>query len=113
MRAGPCALHNLHIHWYATATASSSCCRWQSWAHFIICVQFFARDIGRCAPAVGNILGVTLDVSSLVAMFRRVRRAGLISEFVSISPNHKHRLVHIACDGGRVCRLQHVTMLLH
>jgi len=53
---------------------------------------------------VGNILGITLDAGRLVAMFRKVRRAGLISEFVSISPNHKHRLVHIACDGGRVCR---------
>jgi RNA polymerase Rpb2, domain 4 len=52
----------------------------------------------------GNILGVTLDSRRLVEMFRKVRRAGLISEFVSISPSHKHRLIHIACDGGRVCR---------
>jgi len=57
----------------------------------------------------GNILGVTLYVSRLMAMFRKIRRAGLISEFVSISPNHKHRLVHIACDGGRVCRLHLIT----
>jgi len=45
-------------------------------------------------------------------MFRQVRRAGLISEFVSISPNHKHRLVHIACDGGRVCRSRVVFSLV-
>jgi len=57
-----------------------------------------------CNILVGNILGITLDARRLLAMFRKVRRAGLISEFVSISPNHKHRLIHIACDGGRVCR---------
>ena len=63
-------------------------------------------------PLAGNILGVTLDVVRVVAMFRKVRRAGLISEFVSISPNHKHRLIHIACDGGRVCRSYFVASLL-
>ena len=30
--------------------------------------------------------------------------AGYIHEFVSISPNHAHKLVNIASDGGRVCR---------
>jgi len=62
--------------------------------------------------AVGNILGITLAASRLVAMFRKIRRAGLISEFVSISPNHKHRLIHIACDGGRVCRSHALTFLV-
>ena len=33
-----------------------------------------------------------------------MRRAGYVNEFVSISPNHQHRSVHIASDGGRVCR---------
>jgi len=61
---------------------------------------------------VGNVLGITLAASHLVAMFRKVRRAGLISEFVSISPNHKHRLIHIACDGGRVCRSCALTFSL-
>jgi len=62
---------------------------------------------------LGNVLGVTLDAGRLMAMFRKVRRAGLISEFVSISPNHKHRLIHIACDGGRVCRSECSSLHLY
>ena len=52
----------------------------------------------------GNILGVTRDYKRLVRVFRKMRRAGYINEFVSISPNHAYRCVHIASDGGRVCR---------
>lgn len=52
----------------------------------------------------GNILGVIRDYQRLVSTFRRMRRAGYISEFVSIFPNHTHRCVYIASDGGRVCR---------
>nr|KAG5700244.1 hypothetical protein BaRGS_007617 [Batillaria attramentaria] len=52
----------------------------------------------------GNILGVIRDYQRLVNMFRMMRRAGHISEFVSIFPNHTHRCVYIASDGGRVCR---------
>ncbi|ELT94631.1 hypothetical protein CAPTEDRAFT_178602 [Capitella teleta] len=52
----------------------------------------------------GNILGVIREYRRLVRTFRRMRRAGYVSEFVSISPNHAHRVVHIASDGGRVCR---------
>jgi DNA-directed RNA polymerase III subunit RPC2 len=36
--------------------------------------------------------------------FRRLRRAGQISEFVSVYQNHAQRCVYIASDGGRVCR---------
>ncbi|ESO92257.1 hypothetical protein LOTGIDRAFT_233244 [Lottia gigantea] len=52
----------------------------------------------------GNILGVIRDYKRLVKTFRMMRRAGYISEFVSIFPNHGHRCVYIASDGGRVCR---------
>ncbi|KAJ5386270.1 DNA-directed RNA polymerase III subunit RPC2 [Penicillium cosmopolitanum] len=36
--------------------------------------------------------------------FRRLRRMGRISEFVSIYINHHQRSVHIATDDGRICR---------
>lgn len=36
--------------------------------------------------------------------FRKFRRMGRISEFVSIFINHHHNGVHIATDEGRVCR---------
>ena len=39
-----------------------------------------------------------------LASFRRLRRAGQISEFVSVYQNHAQRCVYIASDGGRVCR---------
>ncbi|XP_030837083.1 DNA-directed RNA polymerase III subunit RPC2 [Strongylocentrotus purpuratus] len=52
----------------------------------------------------GNILGVVREHKRLMRTFRLVRRAGYISEFVSICPNHAQRCVTIASDGGRVCR---------
>ncbi|KAI9931502.1 hypothetical protein ASPWEDRAFT_181191 [Aspergillus wentii DTO 134E9] len=36
--------------------------------------------------------------------FRKLRRMGRISEFVSIYINHHQRAVHIATDDGRICR---------
>jgi DNA-directed RNA polymerase III subunit RPC2 len=36
--------------------------------------------------------------------FRRFRRMGRVSEFVSIYINHHHNAVHIASDEGRICR---------
>ena len=36
--------------------------------------------------------------------FRRLRRMGRVSEFVSIFINHHHNAVHIATDEGRICR---------
>lgn len=33
-----------------------------------------------------------------------LRRRGRISEFVSIYVNHQQQAVHIASDGGRICR---------
>ena len=52
----------------------------------------------------GNVAGVTRFPIRFVQSFRKLRRAGKISEFVSIYTNSHHRAVHIASDGGRICR---------
>ncbi|PWN40570.1 beta and beta-prime subunits of DNA dependent RNA-polymerase [Ceraceosorus guamensis] len=52
----------------------------------------------------GTVLGVTRFPVRFVTAFRRLRRAGRFSEFVSIYTNSHHRSVHIASDGGRICR---------
>ncbi len=52
----------------------------------------------------GTIMGLTRFPSRFVHNFRRLRRAGRVSEFVSIYINHHHRTVNIASDGGRICR---------
>lgn len=36
--------------------------------------------------------------------FRKLRRMGRVSEFVSIFINHHHNAVHVATDEGRICR---------
>lgn len=36
--------------------------------------------------------------------FRKLRRTGRVSEFISIFINHHHSAVHIATDEGRICR---------
>ena len=52
----------------------------------------------------GTIVGLTRYPAKFVDDFRRLRRAGLMSEFVSVFTNHHHQAIHIACDGGRICR---------
>ncbi|KAF8182882.1 hypothetical protein BJ912DRAFT_853825 [Pholiota molesta] len=52
----------------------------------------------------GTIIGLTKNPSRFVQQFRKLRRARRVSEFVSIYINNHHRAVHIACDGGRICR---------
>lgn len=52
----------------------------------------------------GTIVGLTRFPSRFVTNFRKLRRAGKFSEFVSVYINHHHRAVHIASDGGRICR---------
>lgn len=52
----------------------------------------------------GSVAGLTRFPQRFVRSFRRLRRAGKISEFVSIHTNSHHRAVHIASDGGRICR---------
>lgn len=52
----------------------------------------------------GTLIGTTRFPSKFVSNFRKLRRTGKVSSFVSIYTNTHHRLVHIATDGGRVCR---------
>ena len=52
----------------------------------------------------GSLIGVTRRAAKFVREFRKLRRAGRTSEFVSIFINHHHRTIYIACDGGRICR---------
>jgi DNA-directed RNA polymerase III subunit RPC2 len=52
----------------------------------------------------GTLIGVTHLARRFVDTFRKLRRAGRTSEFVSIYINHHHRMIYIASDGGRICR---------
>lgn len=52
----------------------------------------------------GVILGVTRRVQQFVGSFRRLRRAGRVSEFVSVFVNTHQRTVNLSSDGGRICR---------
>lgn len=52
----------------------------------------------------GTIIGLTRYPTRFVNNFRKLRRAGRFSEFVSVYVNHHHRTVNIASDGGRICR---------
>ena len=36
--------------------------------------------------------------------FRKLRRSGHVSEFISINLNVKQKTLYISSDGGRVCR---------
>lgn len=52
----------------------------------------------------GVILGITRRVQHFVRSFRRLRRAGRISEFVSVFVNIHQKTVNLSSDGGRICR---------
>lgn len=52
----------------------------------------------------GNVLGLTRRGDRFIQQFRRLRRAGRINEFVSIYVNIQQQAIHIASDGGRICR---------
>jgi DNA-directed RNA polymerase beta subunit len=52
----------------------------------------------------GLILGIHRFPNRFVRMFRLMRRAGRVREFVSIFKNDPQRTIYIASDGGRVCR---------
>jgi DNA-directed RNA polymerase III subunit RPC2 len=52
----------------------------------------------------GNILGVHQRPRALVSGLRQLRRRGLTGEFVSVYLHEGQRAVHLATDGGRVCR---------
>jgi len=52
----------------------------------------------------GTCYGLTRYPKRFLETFRKLRRSGKISEFISIYINHHHNGVHIATDGGRICR---------
>lgn len=52
----------------------------------------------------GTPIALTRQPKQFLAGFRRFRRMGRISEFVSIYVSYSHNGVHIATDEGRVCR---------
>jgi len=52
----------------------------------------------------GLILGVHKRPRELVLNLREMRRRGLAGEFVSVYLHEGQRAVHLATDGGRVCR---------
>lgn len=52
----------------------------------------------------GTPIALTRQPKQFLVNFRKFRRMGRISEFVSIYINHHHNGVHIATDEGRVCR---------
>ena len=52
----------------------------------------------------GTLIGTTRFPAKFVSDFRNLRRSGKISAFISIYTNTHQRAVHIATDGGRICR---------
>jgi DNA-directed RNA polymerase III subunit RPC2 len=52
----------------------------------------------------GLIVGLHRSPHLFAARLRALRRRGLVGEFVSVFVHEGHRAVHIATDGGRVCR---------
>ena len=52
----------------------------------------------------GTPCALTHQPRQFINSFRRLRRSGRVSEFVSISFNGHHNSVHIATDEGRICR---------
>jgi len=57
-----------------------------------------------CILLNGLILGVHLRPIWLVKSLRTLRRQGQVGEFVSVYLHDSQKAVHIATDGGRVCR---------
>lgn len=52
----------------------------------------------------GTPIAITRHPSHFLTSFRRLRRSGRVSEFVSVFINHHHRTIQIATDEGRICR---------
>lgn len=52
----------------------------------------------------GTPLALTRQPKAFLNAFRKFRRMGRVSEFVSIYINHHTNAVHIATDEGRICR---------
>jgi DNA-directed RNA polymerase III subunit RPC2 len=52
----------------------------------------------------GLLLGAHAQPHNFVTRLRKLRRIGIVGEFVSVMIHDGQRAVHIASDGGRVCR---------
>ncbi|CDK28536.1 unnamed protein product [Kuraishia capsulata CBS 1993] len=52
----------------------------------------------------GTLIGTTRFPIQFVSRFRFLRRTGKVSSFISIFISMHHTAVHIAADGGRICR---------
>ncbi|EGW34142.1 DNA-directed RNA polymerase [Spathaspora passalidarum NRRL Y-27907] len=52
----------------------------------------------------GTLVGTTRFPGKFVENFRKLRRTGKVSAFISIHTNTHQQAVHIATDGGRICR---------
>lgn len=52
----------------------------------------------------GVCLALHRDPRRFVALFRALRRNGLVSPFVAIHRTEAQRAIHISCDSGRICR---------
>ncbi|EEH37653.1 DNA-directed RNA polymerase III subunit RPC2 [Paracoccidioides lutzii Pb01] len=52
----------------------------------------------------GSPIALTRRPKFFLHSFRRLRRTGRVSEFISVFINHHQRAVHIATDDGRICR---------
>jgi DNA-directed RNA polymerase III subunit RPC2 len=52
----------------------------------------------------GTPIALTRQPKAFLNSFRKLRRMGRVSEFVSIYINHHTNAVHIATDEGRICR---------
>ncbi|KAJ5887576.1 DNA-directed RNA polymerase III subunit RPC2 [Penicillium taxi] len=66
-------------------------------------VQIYARG-SYTISMNGTPMALTRRPKYFLDAFRRLRRSGRISEFVSIFINHHQSAVHIATDDGRICR---------
>src|SRR5690606_33135817 len=52
----------------------------------------------------GTPVAITRTPKNFLKRFRNLRRTGQISEFISVHVNDHHSGIHIATDGGRICR---------
>ncbi|SCV05747.1 LANO_0H14290g1_1 [Lachancea nothofagi CBS 11611] len=70
----------------------------------ITVVDSESLHLNYCVYLNGTIVGVIRFPTKFVSHFRNLRRSGKVSDFISIYANSHQKAVHIATDGGRVCR---------
>ena len=52
----------------------------------------------------GDIIGIHTDPATFINDFKTLRRAGKLSETISVHMNHAQHSLNISTDGGRICR---------